>query len=163
MMIKGTTVINRGWWECCVGGGGGWRREWRRRSWAESMDHRAPNSTMPEPGDVCYSACPKQSDVCRVARPGRDTHACVQHVRTPAKKAGLGFKKSRSACLVKPATPPAAPLSSRVAIRRTAAGGLDGCTAPPTRSWTGTGRNHAAAQEHCCEDLYSRAVQMVTC
>jgi hypothetical protein len=117
----------------------------------------------PSPVTCATVLAPKQSDVCRVARPGRDTHACVQHVRTPAKKAGLGFKKSRSACLVKPATPPAAPLSSRVAIRRTAAGGLDGCTAPPTRSWTGTGRNHAAAQEHCCEDLYSRAVQMVTC
>lgn len=67
----------------------------------------------PSPVTCATVLAPKQSDVCRVARPGRDTHACVQHVRTPAKKAGLGFKKSRSACLVKPATPPAAPLFAR--------------------------------------------------
>jgi hypothetical protein len=115
MMIKGTTVINRGWWECCVGGGGGWRREWRRRSWAESMDHRAPNSTMPEPGDVCYSACPKAKWRVSSCAAG-PRHTCMRAACTyvlPQKKAGLGFKKGRSACLVKPATPPAAPLFAR--------------------------------------------------
>lgn len=98
MMIKGTTVINRGWWECCVGGGGGWRREWRRRSWAESMDHRAPNSTMPEPGDVCYSACPKAKWRVSSCAAG-PRHTCMRAACTYSRKKSRSGIQKKPVCL----------------------------------------------------------------
>lgn len=67
-------------------------------------------------------------------------HTCMRAACTyvlPQKKAGLGFKKSRSACLVKPATPPAAPLFAR---RHKKDGGRRSrrlhCTAYEILDWT---------------------------
>jgi len=50
---------------------------------------RGPQFHNARSDDMCYSPGPKQSDVCRVARPGpaqTHMHACSMHSPSPAKK-----------------------------------------------------------------------------
>lgn len=102
MMIKGTTVINRGWclvgvpvWAAAVDGGESGAEDPGRSPWTTGP-------LIPQcPSPVTCATVLAQSKVTCVELRGRaetHMHACSMYVRTPAKKSRSGIQK-KPVCL----------------------------------------------------------------